>query len=343
MNEDERLKERYVKFNPTELQRVAGQAMGEAHCPSIIKFAEGCFNKVFLLKANPGRESIARMPTPIAGAPHYTTASEVATIDFLRSVLNLPVPKVWAYSTSSTNPVGAEYMIMERVEGASLASRWLSLTTGEVKSVMTQIANRSFQAQRQCDILNNQDLVTCLSKEYPWSHDFCVTLRGKNICTGQTTTSKPEFLTSHLNHQPSFSFPSKQSTQSRTLSKDIQRCHYTKLAYTCGCTVNGIFHQCEARLGTIVKCSPMDKPHVVSVENYCCNHLVPPDAPVAYSVPSIILGGRRVRVDGDGGHGVKGEKDEVKDVENKGNGVKDEEKAEEDGKKDSAKDEDHED
>lgn len=105
------------------------------------KIAEGGFNKVFLLTTtDDGHEVIARIPTPIAGPPHYTTASEAATIDFLRTVLGLPVPKILDYSTSPENPVGAEYIIMERVNGESLESRWLSLTTGEVKHVMTQIA-----------------------------------------------------------------------------------------------------------------------------------------------------------------------------------------------------------
>lgn len=95
---------------------------------------------MFLLRAKNGREVIARIPTPIAGPPHYTTASEAATINFLRTVLKLPVPEVLAYSASSDNPVGAEYILMERVEGESLSSRWLSLTTDEVKDIMTQIA-----------------------------------------------------------------------------------------------------------------------------------------------------------------------------------------------------------
>ncbi|GKZ60332.1 hypothetical protein AnigIFM49718_006674 [Aspergillus niger] len=125
MNEDKQLKKRYVKFNPTELQRVAGQAMGEDHCPFIVKFAEGGFNKVFLLGTNSGKEIIARIPTPIAGPPHYTTASEVATMAFLRDILGVPIPKVLAYSTDSTNPVGAEYIVMERIEG--LLSRNFSL------------------------------------------------------------------------------------------------------------------------------------------------------------------------------------------------------------------------
>jgi hypothetical protein len=62
-------------------------------------------------------------------------------MDFLRAVLKLPVPEVLAYSATSDNSVGAEYILMERVEGESLSSRWLSLTTDEVKDIMTQIAN----------------------------------------------------------------------------------------------------------------------------------------------------------------------------------------------------------
>ncbi|KAJ5491661.1 kinase-like domain-containing protein [Penicillium diatomitis] len=140
-DETDRLNERYVKFRPTELQRIAGEVMQQDHCPDITKLAEGGFNKVFILRAKHGREVIARIPTPIAGPAHYTTASEVATMGFLRAVLKLPVPEVFAYSTTSDNPVGAEYILMERVEGESLSSRWLSLTTDEVKDIMTQIAD----------------------------------------------------------------------------------------------------------------------------------------------------------------------------------------------------------
>ncbi|KAK2732329.1 hypothetical protein FQN57_002945 [Myotisia sp. PD_48] len=138
--DSERLRERYIKFDPVELQREAGAVKGQAVSPDIVKFAEGGFNKVFLLKSGDGQEVIARLSTPIAWPPRYATASEVATLRFLRNVLGIPVPKVLAYSISSGNPVGAEYIIMERVRGESFASRWQSLTTEEVKDVMTQIA-----------------------------------------------------------------------------------------------------------------------------------------------------------------------------------------------------------
>ncbi|KAJ5442947.1 hypothetical protein N7445_004698 [Penicillium cf. griseofulvum] len=135
-NETDRLNERYVKFRPTELQRIAGEVVQQDYCPDSTKFAEGGFNKVFLLRANNGREEIARIPTPIAGPPHYTTASEVATRNFLRSVLKLPVPEVLLIQQHRT--ILSE---QKRVKGESLSSRWLSLTTDETKDIMKQIAD----------------------------------------------------------------------------------------------------------------------------------------------------------------------------------------------------------
>lgn len=176
-NEAERLNERYVKFRPTELQRIAGNALEQDYCPDIAKFAEGGFNKVFLLRAKNGREVVARIPTPVAGPPHYTTASEVATMDFLRDILKLPVPNVLAYSTSLDNPIGTEYILMERVEGESLSSRWLSLTTEEVKDIMTQIADMErkifdFHFPAYGSLYHKKDLGG--ETQIPVVKDFCI-------------------------------------------------------------------------------------------------------------------------------------------------------------------------
>jgi aminoglycoside phosphotransferase (APT) family kinase protein len=96
---------------------------------------------VFLLRVKNGRKVIARIPTPITGPPYYITASKVATMNFLRAILKLPVPEVLVYSTLSDNPVGVAYILIERVKGESLSLRWLSLTTDEIKDIMTQIVD----------------------------------------------------------------------------------------------------------------------------------------------------------------------------------------------------------
>lgn len=107
-----------------------------------MKVTEGGFNKIFLFTMDNGYEVIARIPTPIAGPAHYTTASEVATMDFLRTRLDIPTPRVfaWASRVGGDNPVGAEYIIIE-MQGKSLASRQLSLSTKELAEVIEKIVD----------------------------------------------------------------------------------------------------------------------------------------------------------------------------------------------------------
>ncbi|KAH9868328.1 hypothetical protein J1614_007400 [Plenodomus biglobosus] len=75
-----------------------------------------------------GRELIAKLPNPNAGAPHLTTASEVATMDYVRNVLEIPAPRVYGCSSSTDNPVGAEYILMERSGGVELGKLWQDMS-----------------------------------------------------------------------------------------------------------------------------------------------------------------------------------------------------------------------
>ncbi|KAL3443689.1 hypothetical protein BJX65DRAFT_320472 [Aspergillus insuetus] len=77
---------------------------------------QGVHGLSFILRAQNGREVIARIPTPIAGPPHYTTSSEVATMDFLRTVLKLPVPGILGYSATSGSPVGVKHVMSQIAE-----------------------------------------------------------------------------------------------------------------------------------------------------------------------------------------------------------------------------------
>ncbi|KAG5641410.1 hypothetical protein DXG03_005266 [Asterophora parasitica] len=94
-------------------------------CTNIVKTNEGASSKVFLLSFDNGTEAIAKLPTPMAGPAHLTTSSEVATMDYARTVLNLPVPHVYAWnSRAESTPVGAEYIIMEKAPGEPLHTTW---------------------------------------------------------------------------------------------------------------------------------------------------------------------------------------------------------------------------
>jgi aminoglycoside phosphotransferase (APT) family kinase protein len=104
------------------------------------KLAEGSFNKVFLLTMDTGEETIARIPHPNAGPAHYTTASEVATMHYLRTKLQLPVPHVIAYSCDATNPVGSEYILMERIAGVNLSTKWETLNDQRKGKILDHLA-----------------------------------------------------------------------------------------------------------------------------------------------------------------------------------------------------------
>jgi hypothetical protein len=82
-NEEKELRKRYIKFNVEELKRIAAESMGAKSCVSMIKLAEGGYNKVFKLIMDNGSVAIARIPCPNAGPAFRSTASEVATMEFV--------------------------------------------------------------------------------------------------------------------------------------------------------------------------------------------------------------------------------------------------------------------
>ncbi|KAK0105179.1 hypothetical protein ONS95_004424 [Cadophora gregata] len=81
-------------------------------------------NKAFLLTMDNGSVIFAKLPHACAGPAYYTTASEVATRTFLREVLDIPNPPIIAWCSQKSNPVGAEYILEERVKGQPLWSLW---------------------------------------------------------------------------------------------------------------------------------------------------------------------------------------------------------------------------
>ncbi|KAF4237520.1 hypothetical protein CNMCM8980_002423 [Aspergillus fumigatiaffinis] len=126
-NETHEMAIRYVKFNMDELVKRAAESVGftSAQCIRIEKFPDGMFNKTFLFTMQDGTQVVGKVPNPNAGRAHYTTASEVATMDFVRNELRTPVPKVLAWSSKAEdNLVGAEYIIMEKVAGVQLSKVW---------------------------------------------------------------------------------------------------------------------------------------------------------------------------------------------------------------------------
>ncbi|RAH45623.1 aminoglycoside phosphotransferase family protein [Aspergillus brunneoviolaceus CBS 621.78] len=130
VEEAENARKREIRFDMNSLARVAAQSGGAARCIAIEKYPDGMFNKAFLITMDNGQEAIAKIPNPNAGIPHSTTASEVATMDFARKFLETPAPP-------KSHPVGAEFIIMEKIEGVPLSQL-------QVLLAMTPVRNSGF-------------------------------------------------------------------------------------------------------------------------------------------------------------------------------------------------------
>ncbi|EZG05962.1 hypothetical protein H106_04448 [Trichophyton rubrum CBS 735.88] len=139
INEKHQLDQRFVEFSIDMLCSRAAAIFGpKTKCVRVVKI-EGNSNKAFLLTMDDGNEVIAKIPCPNAGAPFLTTASEVATLRFLRSRISIRVPEVYAWDSDSSNPVGAEYIIMEKICGVALAEIWESMNSLQRYEIINQI------------------------------------------------------------------------------------------------------------------------------------------------------------------------------------------------------------
>lgn len=130
-DEAQQLADRYVSFHVAGLQSSAASACGAQRAVGIRKFSEGAWNKDVILALDNGMEVVARLSTRIAPPPQYHLANQVATMDYVRTRLGVPAPKVLAWSADTnlqTNPVGAPYILTEKPSGTCLAFVWDELS-----------------------------------------------------------------------------------------------------------------------------------------------------------------------------------------------------------------------
>jgi hypothetical protein len=132
--------ERRRSFNVSELKRLAAAAVNRKveDVARSQKLAEGGFNRIFLITMSDGFQLVGRIPYPVTEPKHLVVASEVATMDFLRSH-GLPVPEIYSYSATAENAAGTEYMFMELVPGTNLGNVWFDLSEKARISVVTKL------------------------------------------------------------------------------------------------------------------------------------------------------------------------------------------------------------
>ena len=82
-NEEFEVSQRTVRFNEPELRRIAAEAAGSMACVDVSYFPDSLYNKACLLTTDDGVQVVAKLPYEVSGPPHYTVASEVATMEFV--------------------------------------------------------------------------------------------------------------------------------------------------------------------------------------------------------------------------------------------------------------------
>ncbi|KAH6615305.1 phosphotransferase enzyme family-domain-containing protein [Boeremia exigua] len=101
------------------IKKLVQEALGAES--DVAFLAQGAFNKIYSVNCCVG-DFVLRVALPVA--PKVKTLSEVATIAFIRSRTNLPIPRVLAYNADFNNKLGFEWLLMDRVHGRSLRSCW---------------------------------------------------------------------------------------------------------------------------------------------------------------------------------------------------------------------------
>ncbi|KAE8320912.1 serine/threonine protein kinase [Aspergillus sergii] len=122
-NEESRLRERYVKFDITSLKKAVSDHVGHGHVQKLEKLSEGGFN-----------------PVPPATMQDGFGAFEVATLSFLRAK-GIPVPEVYGWSSTTNNPVGVEYIVMEYAPGIWADWHWFTTTKHQKHALVTGIVD----------------------------------------------------------------------------------------------------------------------------------------------------------------------------------------------------------
>ncbi|KKZ62082.1 hypothetical protein EMCG_03445 [[Emmonsia] crescens] len=137
-NETIRLRERYVEFNIAALKEAVSNHTGRGKVVSLQKLSEEGFNRVLLVTLEDNSQVIVKMPFDLSVPKTYATASEVATVTFLRSK-GIPAPEIFGWSSTANNPVGVEYIVMELAPGIGLDSKWFDLTKKQQLTVATEV------------------------------------------------------------------------------------------------------------------------------------------------------------------------------------------------------------
>ncbi|KAK3691648.1 hypothetical protein LTR37_018527 [Vermiconidia calcicola] len=108
----------------------------DARC-EVAFYAQGGFNKLYKIDTNE-RVAVMRIALPVD--PKHKTASEVATIKFLRTKTKMPLPEIIAFDESNDNDLGLEWILMDFIPGCELRFAWRKMPMSKKELLVKQLA-----------------------------------------------------------------------------------------------------------------------------------------------------------------------------------------------------------
>ena len=138
-----------------------------------------------------GFQMVVRIPYPATIPKYFAVASEVATMDLLRS-FGLPMPKVYRYLPTPDNAAGTEYILLEFVQGTNLSYIRFDLEEEEIISISRQLAQ--FESKMMSitfpaggSLYYTADLESAAGSA-SWLTRPGITLEDKRFCVGPDTS-----------------------------------------------------------------------------------------------------------------------------------------------------------
>lgn len=106
-------------------------------------YMQGAFNKIYLIRCprDSGNEQsfVFRVSLPID--PGFKVASDIATMTFVRTHTDAPVPRVLAFDPSQENGLGFAWTIMGMMPGRPLCEQWRYMNWAQKEELVKRVAD----------------------------------------------------------------------------------------------------------------------------------------------------------------------------------------------------------
>ncbi|OTA84278.1 hypothetical protein M434DRAFT_83422 [Hypoxylon sp. CO27-5] len=106
---------------------------------------DGVYSKLYSVSYEE-KHYVMRVSLPVC--PQSKTESEVATLNLIHKNTRLPVPTVICYDSTRNNPIGFEWILMDRIDGKPLSQCWQAVTQNAKERIVKQVAEYAVIAFR---------------------------------------------------------------------------------------------------------------------------------------------------------------------------------------------------